>query len=175
MKDKRHPTLRRSTPRRSGHHNRLQSYQRRSTGGSATPELVHSAIEELGFVHNVAARMLNGEPSKKIGFIVPSIADPCFANCAEAIQIVARRFHCLVVVTVIYNDREIEREISRPSFGGQTGCSLRHLTLMIHHRFPGSPPLQPQWYSLIAHCMIKECHPFSQTTFKPQEPLRNIF
>lgn len=69
---------------------------------------VTRAIEELGFVPNLAARVLKGERSKTIGLIVPSIADPFFASCAEVMQKIARTFGCLVVVCVTGNEPALE-------------------------------------------------------------------
>jgi len=71
---------------------------------------VTRAIEELGFVPNLAARVLKGERSKTIGLIVPSIADPFFASCAEVMQKIARTFGCLVVVCVTGNEPALEIE-----------------------------------------------------------------
>jgi LacI family transcriptional regulator len=71
---------------------------------------VTRAITELGFVPNLAARMLKGERSKTIGLIVPSIADPFFASCAETIQTIARGYGCLVVVCATGNEAGLEME-----------------------------------------------------------------
>jgi LacI family transcriptional regulator len=71
---------------------------------------VTRAIDELGFVPNLAARVLKGERSKTIGLIVPSIADPFFASCAEVMQKIARGFGCLVVVCVTGNEPALELE-----------------------------------------------------------------
>jgi len=71
---------------------------------------VNHAIAELGFVPNLAARVLKGERSKTIGLIVPSIADPFFASCAEVVQKIARGFGCLVVVCVTGNEPALELE-----------------------------------------------------------------
>ncbi len=71
---------------------------------------VNRAISELGFVPNLAARVLKGERSKTIGLIVPSIADPFFASCAEVVQKIARSFGCLVVVCVTGNEPALELE-----------------------------------------------------------------
>jgi LacI family transcriptional regulator len=68
------------------------------------------AIDELGFVPNLAAQMLKGEQSKTIGLILPSIADPFFASCAEAIQTVAGSYGSMVLVTVTHNDPLTELE-----------------------------------------------------------------
>ncbi len=78
-----------------------------SDGASAR---VRQAIKDLAFVPNAAARVLKGDKSRTIGLIVPSIADPFFANCAETIQKVARSFGSLLIVIVTNNDRTLERE-----------------------------------------------------------------
>jgi len=75
-----------------------------------TFETVNRAIDELGFVPNLAARVLKGERSRTIGLIVPSIADPFFASCAEVVQKIARTFGSLVVVCVTGNDPALELE-----------------------------------------------------------------
>jgi len=75
-----------------------------------TLSTVQRAIDELGFVPNLAARMLKGEQSKTIGLILPSIADPFFANCAEAIQTVSGSSGSMVLLTVNHNDPLTELE-----------------------------------------------------------------
>jgi len=111
MKNERHPTLA-DVARQAGVGTTTVS--RVINGGSRvspeTLEVVRHAIDALGFVPNLAARVLKGEQSKTIGLIVPSIADSFFANCAEAIQKVARSFGSLVVVTVTDNDPALELE-----------------------------------------------------------------
>lgn len=81
-------------------------------GSRVSPETlakVREVIIELGFVPNHAARILKGEQSKTIGLIVPSIADSFFSSCADAIQKVARSHGTLVILTVTYNDPDIEK------------------------------------------------------------------
>jgi LacI family transcriptional regulator len=111
MKGERHPTLS-DVARHAGVGTTTVS--RVINGGdrvsAKTLEQVRRAIEELGFVPNLAARVLKGEQSKTIGMIVPSIADSFFSSCAEAIQKVARSFGCLLVVTVTHNDPAMEME-----------------------------------------------------------------
>ncbi len=82
-------------------------------GERVSPETfaaVNRAISELDFVPNMAARVLKGEQSKTIGLIVPSIADPFFANCAEVVQTIARSYGCLVAVCVTGNEASLELE-----------------------------------------------------------------
>jgi LacI family transcriptional regulator len=69
---------------------------------------VQSAIAELEFIPNHAARTLRGEQTKTIGLIVPSIADSFFSSCAEAIQKVARRQGTLLILAVTNNDPAVE-------------------------------------------------------------------
>jgi LacI family transcriptional regulator len=111
MSAKRQPTLS-DVARRSGVGTTTVS--RVINGGAhVSPETlksVHRAIKELGFVPNHSARMLKGEPNKAIGLIIPSIADPFFASCAEAIQKLARDFGWLVIVTATNNESELELE-----------------------------------------------------------------
>lgn len=95
---------------------------------------VLQVIEELGFVPNVAAQMLKGEQSKTIGLILPSIADPFFASCAEAIQTVAGRHGSMVVVTVTHNDPATELENIKALYRRTDG-------LLIAPSTPGSQDL----------------------------------
>src|ERR1035438_7566278 len=58
-------------------------------GDRVSPETlakVNRVIESMGYQPNQAARVLKGDRTKTIGLIVPSIADPFFASCAEAVQ-----------------------------------------------------------------------------------------
>lgn len=71
---------------------------------------VQRAIEALGYMPNQAARILKGHPTRTIGLIIPSIADPFFASCAEAAQAVARANDSLLIVTTTQNDLHSELE-----------------------------------------------------------------
>ncbi len=71
---------------------------------------VRTVIEQLGYMPNQAARILKGERTKTIGMVIPSIADPFFASCAEAAQQVARSHDSLLIVTVTNNDPNTEME-----------------------------------------------------------------
>lgn len=71
---------------------------------------VQRAIEALGYMPNQAARILKGHPTRTIGLIIPSIADPFFASCAEAAQAVARANDSLLIVTTTQNDLPSELE-----------------------------------------------------------------
>jgi LacI family transcriptional regulator len=71
---------------------------------------VRKAIEALGYMPNQAARILKGHRTKTIGLIIPSIADPFFASCAEAAQLIARTHDSLLIVTTTHNEPDAEIE-----------------------------------------------------------------
>lgn len=73
-----------------------------------TLERVQRAIGALGYVPNQAARILKGYRTHTVGLIIPSIADPFFSECAEAIQAVARANDSLLIVTTTQNDPRAE-------------------------------------------------------------------
>src|ERR1039457_2009941 len=61
---------------------------------------VRRVIETLCYVPNLAAQTLKGHRTKTIGLVVPSIADPFFASCAEVVQAIARANDSMLIVTV---------------------------------------------------------------------------
>ncbi len=71
---------------------------------------VRKAIEALGYMPNQAARILKGHRTKTIGLIIPSIADPFFASCAEVAHVIARAHDSLLIVTTTHNEPEAEIE-----------------------------------------------------------------
>ena len=82
-------------------------------GERVSPETlarVLHVIEALGYTPNQAARTLKGHRTKTIGLVIPSIADPFFASCAEAAQAVARANDSLLIVTTTQNDAKSEIE-----------------------------------------------------------------
>lgn len=83
---------------------------------------VRRVIETLGYMPNQAARTLKGHRTKTIGLVVPSIADPFFSSCAEAVQAVARANDSLLIVTVTGNDPRND---------------LDNLDVLIRHRVDG--------------------------------------
>lgn len=76
----------------------------------ATLKKVQAAIRKLHYEPNHTARMLRGGRTKMVGLLVPSIADPFFASCAEAAEEVARHNDSLLIVAVSNNDPSIELE-----------------------------------------------------------------
>jgi LacI family transcriptional regulator len=93
---------------------------------------VNSVIEELGYRPNHAARVLKGERTRTIGLVVPSIADPFFASCAEAAQAVARESDSLLIVLATQNDLHTEME---------------NLDILISHRVDGMIIAPANWRS----------------------------
>lgn len=83
---------------------------------------VRDVIETLGYMPNEAARTLKGHRTKTIGLVVPSIADPFFSSCAEAVQAIARAHDSLLIVTVTANDPRTE---------------IDSLNVLIRHRVDG--------------------------------------
>ncbi|HTJ29055.1 MAG TPA: LacI family DNA-binding transcriptional regulator [Acidobacteriaceae bacterium] len=82
-------------------------------GERVSPETlarVLQVIDDLGYTPNQAARTLKGHRTKTIGLVIPSIADPFFASCAEAAQAVARANDSLLIVTTTQNDTKTEIE-----------------------------------------------------------------
>jgi LacI family transcriptional regulator len=74
---------------------------------------VRAVMQELGYEPSFAARALKGAPSKTIGLIVPTVADPFFSTAAAAIQEVAGLHGTLVLLAASENDsRKEEQEVS---------------------------------------------------------------
>lgn len=65
---------------------------------------VHWAIKQLNYQPNPVARSLRQAKSNSIGIIVPNFYDPFFANCAHAINLVAKKYQYSVSVTTSDED-----------------------------------------------------------------------
>lgn len=76
-----------------------------------TARKVSSAIWQLGYSPNLAARMLMGQPSNAIGLIVPSLKDPFHSEVAQNIQEIARERGVLVWVSASNSDLATENSI----------------------------------------------------------------
>ena len=78
-------------------------------GKKVSPETlkrISKVMRELDYRPSQAARSLKGNGTKVIGLILPSIADPFFADCAEAAQEVARlRGYLMIVAATNYDAR----------------------------------------------------------------------
>jgi LacI family transcriptional regulator len=69
---------------------------------------VQLAIEKLGYMPNQAARILKGDRTRTIGFVIPSIADPFFSSCAEAAQAIVRANDSVLILLTTQNDPTAE-------------------------------------------------------------------
>ena len=103
-------------------------------GQNVNPETlahVRRVIKALSYTPNQAARSLRGERTKTISLLIPSIADPFFASCAEVVQSIAQANDSLLIVTVTHNDAKRE---------------IENLNVLIRHRTDGLiiAPSNPQ-------------------------------
>ncbi len=76
----------------------------------ATLARIQLAIHTLGYMPSQAARILKGDKTRTVGFVVPSIADPFFAACADAAQAVARAHDSMLMLLTTQDDPKIEME-----------------------------------------------------------------
>ena len=87
-----------------------------------TMRKVKSAILQLGYLPNHAARVLKGGRTKTVGLLVPSISDYFFASCAEAAGRVAKSHDSLLIVAVTMN---------------QPGAEMSSLDVLMRHQPDG--------------------------------------
>jgi LacI family transcriptional regulator len=80
---------------------------------------IRAVIKQLGYFPNQAAQSLKGRGSKTLGLIIPSISDPFFSSCAEAVEKVARSHECLLIVAASNDNPNLEME---------------HLNALVRHR-----------------------------------------
>jgi LacI family transcriptional regulator len=73
-----------------------------------TAKKVRTAIRQLNYRPNHAARMLTGKLSRSIGLIVPDITDTFFSIISHAVQEIAREHGYLVWLAVSDDDPVIE-------------------------------------------------------------------
>src|SRR5882757_5781134 len=73
-----------------------------------TAKKVRTAIRELNYRPNHAARILTGQLTRSIGLIVPDIADPFFSVVSHAVQETARESGYLVWLAASNDDPLIE-------------------------------------------------------------------
>lgn len=74
----------------------------------STRKRVLSAIAELGYQQNEAARMLRGQRAMMVGLIVPDLSDSFFASCAQTVQEVAHKYGYMTLVAASARDSEME-------------------------------------------------------------------
>ena len=70
---------------------------------------VRAVIERIGYEPNEAARALKGLRSRILGLIVPDLADPFFATCANAIHETAWNAGYLTLMAASFHREDIER------------------------------------------------------------------
>lgn len=87
-----------------------------------TLERVNRVIKELGYQPNQAARSLKGDGTKSIGLIIPRVADPFFARCAESAQAMVQSRDYLMMVAATNYDPQAE---------------LKQIQTMVRHRVEG--------------------------------------
>ena len=73
-----------------------------------TRERVLNAIKALNYRPNTLARSLREQRSRQIGVIVPNIHDPFFANCAQAVSVVAKKYAYSIDIAMSDEDPEAE-------------------------------------------------------------------
>lgn len=74
----------------------------------STRKRVLSAIAELGYQQNEAARMLRGQRAMMIGLIVPDLSDSFFASCAQTVQDIAHTHGYMTLVAASARESEME-------------------------------------------------------------------
>jgi LacI family transcriptional regulator len=75
-----------------------------------TEERVRAAIRRIGYEPNEAARVLKGHRAKILGLLVPDLADPFFATCANAIQEAAREAGYMTLMAASSHQVGVERQ-----------------------------------------------------------------
>jgi len=75
-----------------------------------TEEKVRKAISRIGYEPNEAARMLKGHRARVLGLVVPELADPFFAICANAIQEAAREAGYMTLMVACGHNVAVERQ-----------------------------------------------------------------
>ncbi len=76
----------------------------------STEEKVRAAIRRIGYEPNEAAKVLKGHRARVLGLIVPDLADPFFAVCANAIQVKAREAGYMTLMVASGHQESVERQ-----------------------------------------------------------------
>jgi LacI family transcriptional regulator len=74
----------------------------------STKKKVLTAITQLGYQQNEAARLLKGQWAMTIGLIVPDLSDAFFASCAQIVQHIARDHGYMTLVAASERDADLE-------------------------------------------------------------------
>ena len=75
-----------------------------------TEKKVRAAIRRIGYEPSEAAKILKGHRAQVLGLIVPDIADPFFAVCANAIQLSAREAGYMTLMVASDHQAAIEKQ-----------------------------------------------------------------
>jgi LacI family transcriptional regulator len=75
---------------------------------TSSTQRVLRAVEQLKYRPNELARAFRGQQSRSIGFILPYLYDPFFANCAHAVTSVAKEHGYSVIITTTSDDADTE-------------------------------------------------------------------
>ena len=74
----------------------------------STVSRVNEAISQLGYEPNELARSLKGQRSRTIGLLIADISNPFYADCAKAVEMVARSRGYTLVLSA--SDEDVEAE-----------------------------------------------------------------
>ncbi|MDQ1287795.1 MAG: hypothetical protein QG622_1360 [Actinomycetota bacterium] len=80
---------------------------------ASTRQRVLDAIDELGYIPNVAARNLRSGRTGAIGLIMPDLRHPYFAELADDVMRAAARHGLVVLIEQLTGDRQQEIEVLR--------------------------------------------------------------
>jgi LacI family transcriptional regulator len=86
---------------------------------TATKTKVLRAADDLGYVGNLAARMMRGSSSNLIGLIIPDVLNDFYAAVAQAVSERCDREGYRVVLSITRDDRESEARHIRDLAGAQ--------------------------------------------------------
>jgi len=75
-----------------------------------TEKKVRAAIRRIGYEPSEAAKILKGHRAHVLGLIVPDIADPFFAVCANVIQLAAREAGYMTLMVASDHQATIEKQ-----------------------------------------------------------------
>lgn len=73
-----------------------------------TAERVRAAVTRLGYHPNEMARALRNFKSRTIGLLLPNLHDTFYANCAHALNMVAKEYNYTVLLAITNDDTEHE-------------------------------------------------------------------
>ncbi len=75
-----------------------------------TRKRVFAAIQDLRYHRNELARSLREKRTRQIGILVPNLFDPFFANCVQAMGVVAKQHNYSIIIALSNEDPDDEFE-----------------------------------------------------------------